>query len=215
MARSGERGLTLLEVVVALAILSLCTVVLYAGMDLAMSGWRVAVHRSVDADTVLTAQQFLRARLESMSPFRPSSDDTERPVSGSPEEIEFTGPAPAAFGPGELRYRVRLRRRTTGYDIVAGWRRTWDARIDRVAGAEWHEETLLENVRGLEFQYLAAGSSWQSDWAEQSGVPALVRVTVNFEPTDGRRWPHLTVRPRIEADPQCEFDPVSRTCRDL
>lgn len=217
--RRLAHGFTLIEMVVALAILSLCMTVLYAGLHLSLASWRVVVHRSVEEDWVRTAQGFLRSRLESLSPFHVAAGVTDIPVSGTFEEVEFTGPAPQAMGIGELRYDVRLRRRRSGNDLVVRWRRTWDGRVDRVAGETWHEEPLLENVRTLELQYLALdpalGPQWLSSWNARAGAPALIRIAVEFGPTDRRRWPKLTIRPKIEADPQCQFDPVSQACRDL
>jgi general secretion pathway protein J len=218
MTRGGNRGFTLIEVVVALAILSLCTMVLYQGLEVALSGWRTAVSRSVDQDSVTTAQRFLRARLESLSPFRPgASGGAAAAVTGTDQELEFTGAAPSAMGPGELRYELRLRRGRAGNEFLVRWRRAWDGRIDRVADA-WHEEAILQDARSLEFQYLAidpvAGPTWRSEWRSRTAAPALIRVFVTFEPGDRRRWSHFTVKPLIDADPRCDFDPVSRACRD-
>jgi general secretion pathway protein J len=219
VSRRKSHGFTLIEVVVALAILSLCTAVLYQGLEVAIGGWRTAVRRSVDQDSVTTAQRFLRNRIEAISPFRPGASGGPAAVAGTDQELEFTGGAPSAMGPGELRYDLRLRRTRTGSELLVRWRRTWDGRVDQVAGDEWHEDTILQDVRSLEFQYLTvdpvSGASWRPEWDNRGAIPALIRVFVTFEPSDPRRWSHFTIQPLIDADPQCDFDPVSRACRDL
>jgi general secretion pathway protein J len=218
-APEAQRGFTLLEVVVALAILSLCAMLLYEGMHLCLGGWQAAIDQAQREDSILAAQQFIRARLQTISPFRTDpSVSSEIPFAGSAQELEFTAPAPAAMGFGELRYVLRLHRTRTDGALVVRWRRTWNARIDRVAGDAWHEEPLIADVSNLEFQYFDTnapeGSKWRASWDERS-VPQLIRVIVKFATNDSRKWPRLVIKREIEADPQCEFDPVSQTCRDI
>jgi general secretion pathway protein J len=218
--RGNEQGFTLLELLVSLVVLSLLAVILFESLHFGIQGWHSARRHASDVEEVATAQRFLRSRVEAIVPFRSVAiGEAVRAVSGGSDELEFTAQAPITAGEGEYRYAIRLRRRPLGADVIVRWRRDWTGRFDRVAGPEWHEEILLDNVENILFEYLVMdevrGPLWQSTWSKPSGAPALVRVTVRFPRDDSRQWPGLVVHPRIEADPQCEFDPVSQQCRSV
>jgi hypothetical protein len=44
-------------------------------------------------------------------------------------------------------------------------------------------------------------------------LPRLIRITVTFDATDRRRWPELTLEPRIAVDVACVLDALTKRCR--
>ena len=216
----GARGFTLIELLVALSILSLCAVLLFEGLHLGIGVWRANRTRAETIEAVASTQRFLRARLEYLEPFQTrNTSEPIRAVIGLRDSLEFSSPPPDQMGPGSLRYQLRMRTTRDSRDVTVRWRRDWDGAIDRVAGPDWHEEVLLPDVRGLEFEYLVIDPlgtpTWRTEWSETHGAPAAIRVSVRFPEGDRREWLAFTVQPRIDADAHCEFDMVSRQCRTL
>jgi hypothetical protein len=75
---------------------------------------------------------------------------------------------------------------------------------------------LLADIERLEISYLGASQKaiqWQESWRRRIELPRLVRIHVEFRAGDGRRWPELTIAPRIAADVGCAIDLVTMRCR--
>jgi general secretion pathway protein J len=213
-----SKGMTLIEVLVALAVLSL----LSAGM---IASFRIG-HRTYDrilkADRtywdVVVAQRFLRTVLESTYPFETGTGNTRTAgLEGTADHIELTAPgSQASDATGFRRFSFVLVRRGDGYEDLVS-----TSQLDRNgtarAGVEPREpsaEVLISRVKGIEWDYLDPSSStWRSSWSERR-PPSLVRLRVEFPPGDSRRWPELIVAPRVTDDANCSFDVVAQACRE-
>lgn len=211
------RGMTLIEVLVALTLLSL----LSAGMITVFRLGHRTYDRVLKVDRsywdVVVAQRFLRSALESAYPFEPG-DAHATGLEGTAERLELTAPGSQADrSTGFRRFSFTLVRRSDGFaDLVA------TSQLDRngadVAGGDAsmpNGEVLVSRVKGIEWSYLDATkeSGWQPGWAE-CRPPSLVRLHVEFPAGDSRRWPDLVVAPRITDDANCTFDVVSQACRE-
>ena len=216
-ARIG--GMTLMEVMVALAVLSL----LSAGMVAAFRVGHRTYDRLVQADRsywdVVVAQRFLRDTLEAAYPFEPggSSAAAGAGLDGSAERLSVTAPGSLADNAtGFRRFSFSLMRRADGFDDLVA-----TSSLDRNGSAASDlsqtpdAETIIARVKGVEWGYLDTGKGtvWQSSWAERR-PPSLVRLRVFFPKGDARRWPDLIVAPRITDDANCQFDVVAQACRE-
>ena len=203
---------------VALGVFSLCATLLYESLHFSGRLW-IGARRRVEAqESVETAQLFLRARLESIEPYRAAqSGDAPPAVSGTVEGIEFTAPPPKSMGLGSLRYQIRLRASRDDRQLIVRWRRSWDGRFDPVAGPDWHEDVLIANIVTAEFAYLDVdrgdAPAWQPGWSGPR-PPKAIRLAIRFPAADDRHWRRFVVRPWLDDDPICEFDVVSRRCRE-
>ena len=208
----------MLELLVALGVLALCAALLFEGLHFSGRLWAGFRRRAEAVESVASAQQFLRARIELLEPFHPpSSGDTPHAVIGTADGLEFSAPPPDVLGAGSLRYQVRVRATRVNRDLLVRWRRDWDGRIDPVAGADWHEEVLIANIDAARFDYLdrnrAGEPAWQPTWTDVR-APSAIRLAIRFPASDDRRWSRFVVRPSLDDDPVCEFDVVSRRCRE-
>jgi hypothetical protein len=88
---------------------------------------------------------------------------------------------------------------------------------DEAAPPEAHE-TVIRNVAGVRFRYFGTSPSggpaeWREDWIGRMELPRLIRIAVSFDATDRRRWPELTLEPRIAVDVACILDALTKRCR--
>jgi general secretion pathway protein J len=203
------RGMTLIEVTVALALLSLLSVGILAAFRFGQRAYAQITRTNAAVAESAAAQRFLRTRLESAYPFQSS---TAMAFRGSLDSLSFTAPAPQSSGTaGFERFEIATRVRNDGSkDLIV--RRYLDR---NGAAGRASMEPLMERVQLVEWSYRGrdTSSSWTPSWHERD-LPALVRLHLSFPRGDARAWTDLIVAPRITEDANCEFDVIALTCRE-
>lgn len=224
-------GMTLIEVMVALALLSLLSLGVLTAFRLGERSWhQISAVATSDRD-VVSAQRFLRQILESSHPFRQPSESRIATfgLEGSATHLWVTAPMPQASGLGG-HYRYELIEETGDRGLKRLRVRWWLDRNGSLALANTsvtgdpHEEVLLDAVESIAWSYLPPadpnsldvpmGERWRSSWTGSLKPPALVRLQVSFPSGDRRRWPDLIVDPHVTDDSDCQFDVVSQACRE-
>jgi len=212
--RPAERGFTLVELLVSLAITGAAAGLLVAALG---TGRNVAGRlegRAAAGETVAAAQDILRERIERLLPDTGGTDGTG--AAGQAETVgtagRFTFIAPAALnrpGEGMQRFSLALGRDGT-LDLAAT-----DARR---TVASWRVDPLIGNVAALDLAYYGAavdgaGPRWQAAWVGRADPPTLVRVRVRFGAGDARSWPDLLIRPVATVSTACTLDFNTGACR--
>ena len=210
----SQRGFTLIEVVVALAIVALIAVVLFQGLRFGQSAHEKVVDRGGASWQLFASQRLIRSLLESAYPREPAANETVPAygLEGDREKLALLAAAPlAAGGVGLQRYEIEPRRNERGtMDVVVRWR------SDLATAERAPEEKLIEDVTAVQWSYQGHDSVAEPAWVEQwhgQHLPRLVRLQVRFAADDPRVWPDLIVSPRITDDANCSFDVVAQRCR--
>lgn len=219
--RAASLGFTLVELVVAVALLGLIAALLFDGLRFGLRAWRSTTLVAANVADIATAQQFMRSRLEVLYPFEatPGANRRAYPVEGDSARLTFSAPLPvAASAPGFHRFTVFERKsKDSDFDLVVSWRRDWNGAADPLEVRPPTEEVLLEGIRALVIDYLERQVSgerrWVDRWQDRAVAPELIRIRVAFPGDDRREWPELIVAPRLTADANCAFDVVSQRCR--
>lgn len=212
MNDASEAGFTLIEMVVSLALIAMIALGLFESLRFGQRAYSKAVVQGSSSWQVFAAQRWIRGIIESGYPQQSAAGvpRTDHGLEGTSREIFITAPAPLAVGAGLYRYRIEARRNVEGsQDIVV----SWSPQIASAAAeSPTLSETLVENVRTVEWSYLEAGD-WSDTWQRRVKLPQLVRLRIAFAPGDPRHWPDLVVAPRITDDANCVFDVVAQRCR--
>lgn len=223
IVRGVERGMTLIEVVVALALLGLLSIGIVSAFRFGELGYEQLVRGDRAARDIVVAQRFVRQAVESAYPFEPTATAGEPQfgLEGLRDRLLVTAPMPLSMhAAGYRRFDMFLLATANGRkDLVVR------SNLDRNgATAIPRGEVLVANIAALEWTFLepidpAAPAPrheprWLDRWTATRRLPALVRLRVSFPPGDSRVWPELTVDPRVTDDANCEFDIVARTCRE-
>lgn len=231
-ASCRTQGFTLVEMVVALALLAMLVAGIFEALRFGQRTYSKVVNEGSASWEVLASQQFIRRVLESAYPQEPPSAGlaSGHGLEGDSRTLLVTAPAVLAAGTtGLVRYEILLqparnaKQRGTGNDLIVRW---WpqSAGNSLASGAAARtEEVLLDGVAALHWSYLppaatgtsVAESQWRDDWQGRTALPALIRLRVDFERGDARRWPELLVAPRITDDANCLFDIVAQRCRSV
>ncbi|MGY2401141.1 prepilin-type N-terminal cleavage/methylation domain-containing protein [Pseudomonas sp. SDO5271_S396] len=164
--KRAEQGFTLLEILVALSLLSVL-LVLVGG---ALLGTNRAVSKAqgytVSLDEVRAAQQFLRTAISEALPLVVEDDDhpMEGFFNGTAEQLQFVSTLPGVLGGGIHRFCVQQ----VDQDL-------------QVSFSHREPQVLLRNLGGVQFSYrgvspLGQPTGWLSEWPWPRRLPQAVRI---------------------------------------
>ena len=196
MRRHSPAGTTLIELLVALSLLSLMAVLLLGGMRLGLRVWDVGGDRQVFEQRVERTDAFLRQLLgqagrTASEVTMAGADESGAPpqaivragFQGEPDRLHFIALLPYQLG-SDGKYEFDLGRHASadGGNLVLGWRRS----IGSASEADQPTQTvLLSDVRSMRFAYFGhltneAQSAWHDRWADPTGLPALIRLDLSL-----------------------------------
>jgi general secretion pathway protein J len=211
MSRSHS-GVTLVEMVVALALLSMLSVGVILAFQQSHRAYERISYANRSHQDVVVVQRFFRTALENTYPFESDRGDPARArgLEGSSQQISFTTSALQSQGAaGHRRYIFRLEPQADGFQNLVA---TSEPDRNGLGTGAQTTETVMTRVQTIEWSYFDS-NGWRDAWSEQH-APSLVRLRVSFPPGDSRRWPELIVAPRITDDANCPFDVISQQCRE-
>jgi len=219
------KGMTLLEVTVALALLSFLALGLLTAFRTGERTYAQVVRGTAQTRDVLRAQRTLRALIEAAE----LPDSTANSAAGSgglegtAETLTLSAPAPMAIGDAQ-RYRIGLRLRRDGTQDLVIDAAPGNYRAIGLSPMGATDEILVPAVQTLRWAYRSApvrdeqgfahDVPWRSSWQNQRHAPGLVALEIAFPPGDARHWPIFFAAPRITDTARCEFDVVAQACRD-
>lgn len=197
------RGFTLLEVLAAMALLSLLLLGIWSGIHTATLSIRSGQRFAERTDAVRSAQDFLRRELAQASsqPWSSQSDGSAVVFTGSPRELRFVAPLPGylgKLGPQLQTLRLVPDGTSRGYRLEVGFALLPpDGSPPKPLGKP---QVLLTGIRRGEFSYRGFDdqrhpTGWKMRWGAPERVPALVRVDLEM---DHGSWPLLLAPVRID-----------------
>lgn len=199
---TSQRGFTLLELLVSVALLALLTTILFEGLRLGTHHLGQQSNRLDRASRIALAQNFLRTQLADARPVTaPAAAQQTIVFDGRPDGIEFVSVAPESVAVGGLQaLSVDFDKGTgaTGGELLLRWR-LYGGTSPAVASSV-HDTLLLDHVRSAEFAYFGADtpnqpSAWHMTWQDMAYLPSLVRLSLEF--SDAQRMPELVVALRL------------------
>lgn len=224
--KEHARGFTLIEMTVALALVSLMSIAMLQAYRFSQRALAQVTRVDAAARDIAGAQRLVRRLIEQAYPFdAPPAEGpgrVERGLMGDASTLVLSSPAPAMTGAvGLYRYAFALVKSDAAGRFEVSWTLDRNGAAGNASAPDARREALLEGVESISIAYLELVElgngqielNWRDEWVDKSVMPALVRIRITFAPGDPRRWPELVVAPRISADANCVFDVVSQMCR--
>ncbi|WP_431267067.1 PulJ/GspJ family protein [Dankookia sp. P2] len=192
--RHSRAGFTLLEILVALAVLGFLMLGLSQGLRFGLAAWDSQARLLGRGGDLDIADRTLRRIVTQIVP----TDDPQNPaLRGTAHGFEAVTELPVTAALPTRQASVALGVDRTGR-LVLRWTPYLHAR--RFGPPPPPEESeLLRNLARIELGYwsAAAGGGWLSGWARPE-PPDLVRIRLVFARGDARRWPEIVVAPMRE-----------------
>jgi len=211
-----EDGFTLLELLVAIAILSLLAVPMVTSVQRGVAVWQTA-HSDVSvSERVILRRNRVAGWLRAAYPFVPgrNAGAVEHPFEGNENSMSFLTPLHPDIN-NNTAYIARLEL-IDDPDIEDA-----NAKLLSVSIAADHEQTvsfgdnsvLAQGIETAEFRYLDSGTGdWLDTWQNKTNLPRAVKISVVF--FDKKKvWPQLVVGLKTEEWAHCAYDDVSILCR--
>jgi general secretion pathway protein J len=193
-------GFTLVELLIALTLVAMLSVMLFGGLRFGTRAVTVADARIDRAAEITTAYGFLQNAIGNaqLLPTLAQSSESGIKFSGSRDQLDFVTSPPAQLALGGF-HRVHLgledgdngRRLTIAWHVLS--RAAPEVRISEVAPS-----LLVDRVSAVAFAYLVApqqGASpeWRDEWVSATDLPLLVRLRITL--ADGWQAPDFVIAP--------------------
>lgn len=203
--RRRPGGFTLVEVLLALGLMSMLLALAYGGLRAAT---RAADRGQVilqDSGRIRMAHQFVRKQLNQMLPlvFYESEDRAERMVfMGAADRIRFVAPMPGYLGFGGPQVQeLTIERGDDGLELVL-----YHSLLQGFEEPFLYENLpipLLGKIERAEFSFLGRDETgeltgWTTAWAETGMLPESVALEIEFVDEVYIRWPLMTAAVRID-----------------
>ena len=192
--RSGERGLTLIELLLSLAILVVLTGFLAGGLSIGRRAFDADRVNGIGSETE-AAIQVISTLIGSALPASANTGDQQASVmfDGRQETMVFVGLSEGRSLRGGP-HKISLRR-SGGELVVDVSASTAGAKKDALEPSP-PGVVVLRGVREIRFGYFGrinprAAPSWRTDWFRSEHLPDLVSIRIGFE--DERRNEPATI----------------------
>ena len=184
----GQRGFTLPELLIALAIVGALLAIAFGGLRVALAAWRQGEDRAEEHQHVRGVAVLLARAVGATYPYRAIHEPSPRPVvlfRGSASRIELVTQAPPVpFGvPIAFTAVVVSLEEPDGGGLVIRQR----ALPNREPFADAPVVFRDPAVATLGFRYMDESGTWQDTWDAETAIPRAVAITV------GTSLPPLTV----------------------
>ena len=191
-------GFTLIEVLLAISLLSLILLLLFSALFSANRSWAATERRIAQNDELRLVAEFIQRQLAAQSPlFWAGQDDTDLLFSGASDELHFTAGLPAHRGGGGAEALTLKVSRAGGERQLALYFQPVGAEQRPFANQHGAERVvLLASTARIELAYygreeIEGQSTWRAEWRHAELLPALIGLTVY--PATGRAWPQMII----------------------
>ncbi len=221
MRRRRQSGFTLVEIVLAMVLLSTMMLLLYSGLSFALRSWDAGDANGRRVTDRRIGENFLRRELTEVFPMR-WKDATAVKVafSGERERLRFVSTRPVGIALGGLalvNVEVEGDARKRERHLMMRRAMPDDAATDFGPLDQSEKPTIvIADVDSVSFGYFGAENDfgeprWMDAWPYPGRIPQMVRVRVKT--ADGTELPELVAKVMLGEEAGCLENSFQRLCR--
>lgn len=178
-----QAGFTLLEVLIAVAILGMLLVLLNQGVAFGLKAATLQTMQDTRQGDLVAVDRALRRMLVQAAPAAPNAPAN---LLGTPTRLELVTDLPGPDGDRRVDAAIFVQ----GTQLRLRWKP--HRHVTNPAPVPPQDTILLDGVTGLAADYFGA-SGWQGAWTKPT-LPALIRLRLVFADPK-RHWPPLIAAP--------------------
>ena len=207
MKRPGQTGFTLVELLLAVTLMSILLGLAYGGLRAATRASNSGQEQLEDTLNVRVTHQFIRRQINQMQPltFDVRGDTQQDRVifEGDSSGIRFVAPMPGYLGQGGPQVQtIQAVYGPDGIDLVFNHELLQG--YDPAIGESGEPITLMEDVESVQFSYLARDEQgeligWTPTWLTPDLLPVAVSLEIALDEDSAVNWPLLTAAVRIDS----------------
>jgi general secretion pathway protein J len=202
IAHHLSKGFTLIEVLIAMTLLSIMVVLLFTSLKICAQSWEKGENKMSEVNEVAVVYNFFQRHLPSAMPLWNDFSETEEKTfsfQGKKQSMQFVSVFPASAGktgmqlfsiePHQQDNELVIKVIITPFFPVA-------------EGEEWHKEeaVLLRHVNNFSLSYFGvledgSGSSWQDEWLAKTSQPQLIKININTK--NSIFWPEMIIELKV------------------
>lgn len=191
-------GFTLIEVVIAMALLSLMMVLLFSSLHIGAKSWQQGEEKMADVNDIALVQQFFNTHLAQALPEWDDFDPEKERLfafQGKKDAVQFVGAFPASAERSGLQlFNVALKVIHTKKMVTVSVKPFFPLAENETAFED--EVELISGVSEFTLAYFGLNDetgefAWQSEWLNKEQQPRLVKITLALDA--GRQAPAMIV----------------------
>jgi general secretion pathway protein J len=188
-------GFTLLEVLLAMALLSIMMVLLFASLAGSAKSWNLGENKIAQVNEKVLTYGFFKRYLQAARAVMTEDSGTTF-FHGGRQSLEFISNAPLSSGIKGLHYfKVSYRTVDSGGQLTVAVKPYF---IEGEQPVEVDEQLLLERIDTFKIEYFdPAEGVWQAQWSEREQLPALVKISISL--LDHSDWPPMIFAIKLAA----------------
>ena len=193
--RNSSRGFTLIEVLIAMTLLSIMVAVLFGSMKICADSWQKGEDKISSVNETAVVYQFFQQHLTTAKPLWDDFSGEEKQLSfqGHQQSLQFVSAFPASAKKSGLQlFSLKLQNDGEESFVKVSIKPFFPATQDD----EWslEEVDLLTRVNDFSISYYGIDESqpegyWQDEWTNRETMPKLVKIKIARD--DGHFWPEM------------------------
>ncbi len=201
----SERGFTLVELLLAMTLISMLLALAYGGLRAATQAAERGQKLLEVTGGIRSSHQFVRRQLNQLQPlpFELIEEDNVRVVFlGDSRRIQYVAPMPGYLGQGGPQVQVlELVPGAEGDQLLFSHALLQDFTIERLLDRD--PIVLLDNIASGEFQFLSRDEEgnlmgWEATWTQPDQLPVAVSLDLALNSDSPALWPPLMAGVRVD-----------------
>lgn len=194
-----QRGFTLVEVVVSIALFALLMSLVYGAFGTSVRAHDAGLARTDEHSSMRVVSEFLHNSIAAAAPVA-ANDGRDWAVlfTGDGEHLSFVSDLPGHVGTGGLHQIVVEQQRVDGKKQLVMRRRPVSLDEDGELEGEFLSRVLLPESEDFAVRFFGSRDeedpSWHDEWTAARQPPLLVELAIT--PREAPAWPKLRIRPR-------------------
>lgn len=195
--KSRHKGFTLIEVLIAMALLGIMVVLLFSSLKICADSWEKGESKITDVNEVAVVYNFFQRHLSATLPLWSDLSEEEKTFSfqGKLQSLQFISTFPASAGRSGLQLFSLYLQKEDNEQVV---KVNLTPFFPVAEGEERRQEevTLIRRVSDFTLAYFGpvdeiSEGVWTKEWLDKDVLPRLVKINIKLD--NGIFWPEMII----------------------